>query len=55
MVKLHSARTVEGHSVAIKTLNGGVIRVMVDAQETKTGIVTSNGVIPVIDCVLLPK
>ena len=53
VVKLDSAKTVEGQSVAIKTLNGGL---MVDsAHVTKTDIVTSNGVIHVIDSVLLPK
>src|SRR5512141_1383389 len=53
VVKLDSAKTVEGQSVTIKTLNGGV---MVDgAHVTKTDIVTSNGVIHVIDSVLLPK
>ena len=53
VVKLHSAKTVEGQSVTIKTANGGV---MVDgAHVTKTDIVTSNGVIHVIDSVLLPK
>ncbi len=53
VVKLHSAQTVEGQSVTIKTVNGGV---MVDgAHVTKTDIVTSNGVIHVIDSVLLPK
>jgi uncharacterized surface protein with fasciclin (FAS1) repeats len=53
VVKLHSAQTVEGQSIAIKTVNGGV---MVDgAYVTKTDIVTSNGVIHVIDSVLLPK
>ena len=53
VVKLNSAKTVEGQSVTIKTLNGGV---MVDgAHVTKTDIVASNGVIHVIDSVLLPK
>jgi uncharacterized surface protein with fasciclin (FAS1) repeats len=53
VVKLHSAQTVEGQNIAIKTMNGGV---MVDnANVTKTDIVTSNGVIHVIDSVLLPK
>ena len=51
VVKLHSAQTVEGQSVTIKTVNGGV---MVDGV-TKTDIVASNGVIHVIDSVLLPK
>jgi transforming growth factor-beta-induced protein len=53
VVKIHSAQTVEGQSITIKTMNG---RVMVDnANVTKTDIVTSNGVIHVIDSVLLPQ
>ena len=53
VVKLHSAKTVEGQDITIKSTNG---RVMVDsASVTKTDIVTSNGVIHVIDSVLLPK
>ena len=53
VAKLDSARTVEGQDITIKTMNG---RVMVDgASVTKTDIVTSNGVIHVIDSVLLPK
>jgi len=53
VVKIHSAQTVEGRSITIKTMDGGV---MVDgARVTKTDIVTSNGVIHVIDSVLLPK
>lgn len=53
VVKLHSAKTVEGQSITIKTAAGNV---MVDsAHVTKTDIVTSNGVIHVIDSVLLPK
>jgi uncharacterized surface protein with fasciclin (FAS1) repeats len=53
VVKLHSARTVEGQDITIKSMNG---RVMVDnAGVTKTDIVVSNGVIHVIDSVLLPK
>lgn len=53
VVKLHSAKTVEGQNIAIKTMNGCV---MVDnANVTKTDVVTSNGVIHVIDSVLLPK
>src|SRR5581483_11154976 len=47
VVKLKSAKTVQGESIAIKTVNGGV---MVDkANVTKTDIETSNGVIHVID------
>jgi len=53
VVKLNSAKTVEGQSVAIKTMNGAV---MVDnAHVTKTDIVASNGVIHVIDAVILPE
>lgn len=53
VLKLHSANTVEGQSLAIKTVHG---EVMVDgAHVTKTDIVASNGVIHVIDSVLLPK
>jgi len=53
VVKLTSAKTAEGQSIAIKTMNG---KVMVDnAHVTKTDIVTSNGVIHVIDTVILPK
>jgi len=53
VVKLNSAKSVGGQRVNIKTLNGGV---MVDgAHVTKTDIVASNGVIHVIDSVLLPK
>ena len=53
VVKLHKAKTVEGHEVAIKTTNGNV---MIDnANVTKTDIAASNGVIHVIDAVILPK
>jgi len=52
VVKLQSAQTVQGQSIAIKT-DGGV---MVDtAHVTKTDIVASNGVIHVIDAVILPR
>ena len=53
VVKLDSAKTVQGQTVTIKAGKGGV---MVDnAKVTKTDIVTSNGVIHVIDTVILPK
>jgi uncharacterized surface protein with fasciclin (FAS1) repeats len=53
VVKLDSAKTVEGQSITITATNGGV---MVDnAHVIKTDIVTSNGVIHVIDTVMLPK
>jgi transforming growth factor-beta-induced protein len=48
-----SAPTVEGRDVSIKAMNGSV---MVDnAHVIKADIVTSNGVIHVIDSVILPK
>jgi len=53
VVKLDSAKTVEGQSITIKTMNG---RVMVGtAHVTKTDILCSNGVIHVVDAVLLPN
>jgi len=53
VMKLSSAKTVEGENVAINMQNGGV---MVDnAHITKTDIIASNGVIHVIDTVMLPK
>ena len=53
VVKLNSAKTVQGQSVSIKTGSGGV---MVDnAKVIKTDIGTTNGVIHVIDAVILPQ
>ena len=53
VVKLESAKTVNGQSVTIMAKDG---MVMVDnANITKTDIETSNGVIHVIDTVILPK
>ena len=53
LVKLDSTKTVEGGSIAIRTMNGGV---MVDkAHVTQADIAASNGVIHVIDIVLLPE
>ena len=52
LVKLDSTRTAEGESIAIRTMNGGV---MVDkAHVTQADIAASNGVIHVIDTVMLP-
>lgn len=52
VVKLASAETVQGQSVMINSDNG----VMVDnAKVVMTDIQTSNGVIHVIDSVILPK
>ena len=53
VMKLDSARTVEGSNVSIKTADGGVM--VNNARVTKADIATSNGVIHVIDTVLLPK
>ncbi len=51
-VKAGAVKTVEGSSLTITTKNG----VMVDkAKVTTTDIVTSNGVIHVIDSVIMPK
>ena len=53
VVKLTTAKTVQGSAVAIK-VDGG--KVMVDnANVIKTDIMCSNGVIHVIDAVILPK
>ncbi len=53
VVKLKSAKTVQGSSVKITAKNG---KVMVDnANVVKTDIAASNGVIHVIDSVILPK
>jgi uncharacterized surface protein with fasciclin (FAS1) repeats len=53
VVKLSSAKTVEGSEVKI-TVKGGKVKVD-DANVVKTDIGTSNGVIHVIDSVILPK
>jgi uncharacterized surface protein with fasciclin (FAS1) repeats len=53
VVKLNSAKTVNGQSVSIK-VGGG--QVLVDnAKVVQTDIECSNGVIHVIDAVILPK
>ena len=52
VVKLHEAATVQGSKVKIKVVDGTV---MIDnAKVVKTDIETSNGVIHVIDAVILP-
>ena len=53
VVKLHSVKTVEGASLAIQAGDGGVM--VSNAHVTKTDIAASNGVIHVIDKVLLPE
>jgi uncharacterized surface protein with fasciclin (FAS1) repeats len=53
VVKLTEAKTVQGQSVKISVANG---QVSVDgAKVTATDIAASNGVIHVIDAVILPK
>ncbi len=53
VVKLHQAKTVNGKDVKIMTEGG---KVMVDnANVIKTDIACSNGVIHVIDSVILPQ
>lgn len=53
VVKLDKAKTVQGSTVSIKVKNG---KVMVDnAKVVKTDIKCSNGVIHVIDSVILPE
>jgi len=53
VVKLKEAKTVQGSSVKIK-VSGGTV--MIDnAKVVKTDIVCDNGVIHVIDTVILPK
>jgi transforming growth factor-beta-induced protein len=53
VVKLNSAKSVEGGEIKIEKMGG---HVMVDnAQVTKTDIVCSNGVIHVIDTVIMPQ
>ncbi|HSF14005.1 MAG TPA: fasciclin domain-containing protein [Vicinamibacteria bacterium] len=51
VVKLESAKTVQGQSVKIDTRDGVHIN---DAKVVKADIETSNGVIHVIDTVMLP-
>lgn len=53
VVKIHSAEMVGGHKATVKTTDG---KVMVDAAHVvKTDIAASNGVIHVIDSVMMPK
>jgi uncharacterized surface protein with fasciclin (FAS1) repeats len=53
VVKMTSAKTLNGQSVTI-TVNGGTVKID-DATVVKTDITASNGVIHVIDSVLMPK
>ena len=53
VVKVTSAKTVQGASVAVKVMGG---KVTIDAANVvTTDIAASNGVIHVIDTVLMPK
>src|SRR5947209_5896774 len=52
VAKLKSAKTLEGTSVPIRVASGKVY--VGDAQVTKTNVMTSNGVIHVINHVLIP-
>lgn len=52
VVKLQSAKTVQGQTVAIEAVQG--VRVY-SANVIQTDIVTSNGVIHVIDAALMPS
>jgi uncharacterized surface protein with fasciclin (FAS1) repeats len=54
VVKLKSAKTVQGQAVKIK-VKGGKVMLNKTTNVVKTDIVTSNGVIHVIDSVLMPK
>jgi uncharacterized surface protein with fasciclin (FAS1) repeats len=53
VVKLQSAKAVSGDTIAVSARNGGVS--VDNARVTKTDIVATNGVIHVIDTVILPK
>jgi len=53
VVKLSKAKTVEGSELTI-SVRGGKVKVD-NANVVKTDILTSNGVIHVIDAVILPK
>ncbi|MCM3881141.1 MAG: fasciclin domain-containing protein [Vicinamibacterales bacterium] len=53
VVKLHSAKAVSGDTITIVANAGGVT--VDNAHVVKTDIATTNGVIHVIDTVILPK
>jgi uncharacterized surface protein with fasciclin (FAS1) repeats len=53
VVKLHSAKAVSGDMIDI-TVQGAAVKVN-DAHVTATDVMASNGVIHVIDTVILPK
>jgi uncharacterized surface protein with fasciclin (FAS1) repeats len=53
VVKLHMAKTVNGQELTVKASGGSVT--INNAKVTKTDILCANGVIHVIDTVVLPK
>jgi len=53
VMKIESAKTAEGQNVSITIVDGNVM--VNNARVTKADIFTSNGVIHVIDTVLLPQ
>ena len=53
VMKMKSAKTVEGQPVKIMAKDGMVM--LNNAHVTKTDIVTDNGIIHVIDTVIMPK
>ena len=53
VVKMKNAKTVSGDEVTIKTMDGTVI--VDDAKVVKTDIRASNGIIHVIDTVIMPE
>jgi uncharacterized surface protein with fasciclin (FAS1) repeats len=53
VVKLHMAKTVNGKELTVRTPAGAVT--VDNAKVTKTDILCTNGVIHVIDAVILPK
>src|SRR3982751_2157283 len=53
VVKLNTVKTADGKSIAIKTANGDVM--VNNAHIAKADIAADNGVIQVIDAVLLPE
>lgn len=53
IVKLDSAKTVEGSKITIRTTGGTVM--VNEARVTKADIEASNGVIHIIDAVILPE
>ncbi len=53
VVKLKSAKAVSGDTIGIATRNGGVT--VDNARVVKTDIIATNGIIHVIDSVILPR